>query len=173
MWWQVLGSNQRRLSRRFYRALPIKITYSLWPAETRFLRALSSRLNHSSTESRSGSPGMSGRHWLVAVVAAFILAGPGVGRAGSLPGCRGAPRRLRRRPVAVVAVNVAVNSAWTIRCAKLTGSRAIRDLAVLRRGRPSLDYEPYDASLPRRPVSARLADQDTGATAMGHTMLGG
>ncbi len=23
MWWQVLGSNQRRLSRRFYRYLPI------------------------------------------------------------------------------------------------------------------------------------------------------
>ena len=27
--WQVLGSNQRRLSRRFYRALPTMSTYSL------------------------------------------------------------------------------------------------------------------------------------------------
>jgi hypothetical protein len=26
-WWQVLGSNQRRLSRRFYREFPVKITY--------------------------------------------------------------------------------------------------------------------------------------------------
>jgi hypothetical protein len=26
-WWQVLGSNQRRLSRRFYREFPAKITY--------------------------------------------------------------------------------------------------------------------------------------------------
>jgi hypothetical protein len=92
MWWQVLGSNQRRLSRRFYRALPIKITYSLWPAETRFLRALSSRLNHSSTESRSGSPGMSGRHWLVAVVTAFIVAGPGVAAQAASQGAAAAPR---------------------------------------------------------------------------------
>jgi hypothetical protein len=34
--WQVLGSNQRRLSRGFYRELPTKITYSLWPAEHDF-----------------------------------------------------------------------------------------------------------------------------------------
>lgn len=27
--WPVLGSDQHRLSRRFYRALPIEITYSL------------------------------------------------------------------------------------------------------------------------------------------------
>jgi hypothetical protein len=76
-WWQVLGSNQRRLSRRFYRPLPGKITYLLWPAETRILWALSGGLNHSSTESRSGSPDMSGRRWLVAVVTALtIAAGP-------------------------------------------------------------------------------------------------
>src|ERR1022692_1907371 len=49
-WWQVLGSNQRRLSRRFYRELPIKIVNLLWPAETQVLRALSSRLNHSSPD---------------------------------------------------------------------------------------------------------------------------
>src|SRR3989442_913993 len=30
-WWQVLGSNQRRLSRRFYRPLP----YLAWPAVMR------------------------------------------------------------------------------------------------------------------------------------------
>jgi hypothetical protein len=59
----VLGSNQRRLRRRFYRTLPIKITSCLWPAETRLLRAMSGRLNHSSTESQSGSPAMSGWHW--------------------------------------------------------------------------------------------------------------
>ena len=63
-WWQVLGSNQRRLSRRFYRGLPDKIAYSLWPAETRILTTLSDKLNHSSTESRSGSPDMSGRRRL-------------------------------------------------------------------------------------------------------------
>ncbi len=62
--WQVLGSNQRRLSRRFYRGLPDKIAYSLWPAETRILTTLSDKLNHSSTESRSGSPDMSGRRRL-------------------------------------------------------------------------------------------------------------
>jgi hypothetical protein len=82
-WWQVLGSNQRRLSRRFYRGLPVKITYSLWPAETRILRALSSRLNHSSTESRPGSPGMSGRHWLVAAVTATIADPGGAAQATS------------------------------------------------------------------------------------------
>ena len=31
-WWQVLGSNQRRLSRRFYREPPSVAADSCWPA---------------------------------------------------------------------------------------------------------------------------------------------
>ena len=129
---------------------------------------------------------MSGRHWLVAVVTAFIVAGPGVAAqaasqgaaaphadsgadqhapiraghvltrilvrityvGGTLPTFRfsgittvqvrgeaaawtTAAERRWLAPVAVVAVNVAVSSAWTIRCSKLTESRAIRGLAQL------------------------------------------
>jgi hypothetical protein len=33
-WWQVLGSNQRRLSRRFYRPPQLRSVYGLWPAVT-------------------------------------------------------------------------------------------------------------------------------------------
>jgi hypothetical protein len=33
-WWQVLGSNQRRLSRRFYRPSVQILRYALWPADT-------------------------------------------------------------------------------------------------------------------------------------------
>ena len=33
-WWQVLGSNQRRLSRRFYRPLRLSSVFGIWPAVT-------------------------------------------------------------------------------------------------------------------------------------------
>jgi hypothetical protein len=33
-WWQVLGSNQRRLSRRFYRRCPLIVNPPRWPGKT-------------------------------------------------------------------------------------------------------------------------------------------
>jgi hypothetical protein len=62
-----LGSNQRRLSRRFYRALPGTTAHEYLPAKTPSRSRAAHTLNHSSTESRSGGPTTSGWHWRPAI----------------------------------------------------------------------------------------------------------
>jgi hypothetical protein len=62
-WWQVQGSNLRRLSRRFYRGHPPSVGNGLSPAVSCFSARRRLSLSHSSTTNSRNQPDRVGRYW--------------------------------------------------------------------------------------------------------------
>ena len=77
-WWQVLGSNQRRLSRRFYRPLP----YTAWPADMWPAAELRPAFAWVLVESAVADPGLNGDEGFGTVLV-VRREGRGAGNGGS------------------------------------------------------------------------------------------
>jgi hypothetical protein len=84
-WWQVLGSNQRRLSRRFYRELPVSHIIAVTCGNTTPARA-ELGLNHSSTESGRAARGCPSAVACASTSPASRLPSPALAPSSSQPG---------------------------------------------------------------------------------------